>query len=159
MGPWLAVEIPDLIEKGRISLEHIQFLTLDEADRMLDMGSEPQIRNLARNGSRPGTDGRHTLMFSATFPMEIQRLASDFMNDYIFLTVGRVGSTTQTICLPVAAPFGGLPSVAAAATLPSAPSAGAAASCCGCASAPPVEPPAPLPPPLLFATSCAADAA
>jgi ATP-dependent RNA helicase DDX3X len=36
-------------------------------------------------------------MFSATFPKEIQRLAADFLNDYIFLTVGRVGSTTDNI--------------------------------------------------------------
>lgn len=36
-------------------------------------------------------------MFSATFPKEIQRLASDFLRDYVFLTVGRVGSTTDNI--------------------------------------------------------------
>lgn len=40
---------------------------------------------------------RQTLMFSATFPKEIQRLAGDFLNDYIFLRVGRVGSTTENI--------------------------------------------------------------
>ena len=36
-------------------------------------------------------------MFSATFPKQIQTLASDFLNDYIFLTVGRVGSTSSNI--------------------------------------------------------------
>lgn len=46
---------------------------------------------------------RQTFMFSATFPSEIQQLAADFMTDYIFLAVGRVGSAskdvTQTVCL------------------------------------------------------------
>jgi ATP-dependent RNA helicase DDX3X len=45
----------------------------------------------------PGTGRRQTLMFSATFPKEIQRLAGDFLHDYIFLQVGRVGSTTDFI--------------------------------------------------------------
>jgi superfamily II DNA/RNA helicase len=36
-------------------------------------------------------------MFSATFPKEIQRLAQDFLDDYVYLTVGRVGSTTESI--------------------------------------------------------------
>lgn len=40
---------------------------------------------------------RQTLLFSATFPREIQRLAADFMHDYIFLSVGRVGSSTDLI--------------------------------------------------------------
>ncbi len=42
-------------------------------------------------------DERQTEMFSATFPKEIQHLASDFLTNYIFLTVGRVGSTTDFI--------------------------------------------------------------
>jgi len=42
-------------------------------------------------------DHRQTLMFSATFPREIQMLAADFLRDYVFLAVGRVGSTSQNI--------------------------------------------------------------
>ena len=45
----------------------------------------------------PDRFNRNTLMFSATFPREIQRLAGDFLNDYIFLAVGRVGSATQNV--------------------------------------------------------------
>jgi ATP-dependent RNA helicase DDX3X len=45
----------------------------------------------------PVTGDRRTLMFSATFPKEIQRLAASFLNDYIFLAVGRVGSTTELV--------------------------------------------------------------
>ncbi|KAG5653316.1 ATP-dependent RNA helicase ded1 [Sphagnurus paluster] len=87
----------DLIERGRISLANIQYLVLDEADRMLDMGFEPQIRRIVQGEDMPGTASRQTLMFSATFPRDIQMLAKDFLKDYIFLSVGRVGSTSENI--------------------------------------------------------------
>jgi len=87
----------DLMERGRVALDCIQFLTLDEADRMLDMGFEPQIRKIVEEEDMPPVRERQTLMFSATFPEEIQRLASDFLYDWIFLRVGRVGSTTDFI--------------------------------------------------------------
>ena len=45
----------------------------------------------------PGGDDRQTMLFSATFPPNIQRLAADFMRDYIFLTVGRVGSASKDV--------------------------------------------------------------
>ena len=87
----------DLIERGRISLMSIKYLVLDEADRMLDMGFEPQIRRIVEGEDMPTTAGRQTLMFSATFPRDIQMLARDFLKDYVFLSVGRVGSTSENI--------------------------------------------------------------
>ncbi|KAJ8503059.1 hypothetical protein ONZ45_g11191 [Pleurotus djamor] len=87
----------DLIERGRISLANIKYLVLDEADRMLDMGFEPQIRRIVQGEDMPGVTERQTLMFSATFPRDIQMLAKDFLKDYIFLSVGRVGSTSENI--------------------------------------------------------------
>ena len=87
----------DLIERGRISLANIKYLVLDEADRMLDMGFEPQIRRIVEGEDMPPTQGRQTLMFSATFPRDIQMLARDFLKDYVFLSVGRVGSTSENI--------------------------------------------------------------
>ncbi|KAI9890017.1 MAG: DEAD-box ATP-dependent RNA helicase [Vezdaea aestivalis] len=87
----------DLIERGRISLASIKYLVLDEADRMLDMGFEPQIRRIVEQEDMPNTQGRQTLMFSATFPRDIQMLARDFLKDYVFLSVGRVGSTSENI--------------------------------------------------------------
>lgn len=87
----------DLMERGRISLAAIKYLVLDEADRMLDMGFEPQIRRIVEGEDMPGVQERQTLMFSATFPREIQMLARDFLKEYVFLSVGRVGSTSENI--------------------------------------------------------------
>ena len=88
----------DFLERGKISLECCKYLCLDEADRMLDMGFEPQIRRIVEQDNMPRSeDGRQTMMFSATFPKEIQMLARDFLRDYVFLAVGRVGSTTENI--------------------------------------------------------------
>lgn len=64
---------------------------------MLDMGFEPQIRRIVEKSNMPPTGERQTLMFSATFPKAIQELASVFLNNYIFLAVGRVGSTSENI--------------------------------------------------------------
>ncbi|KAJ6810626.1 DEAD-box ATP-dependent RNA helicase 37-like [Iris pallida] len=87
----------DLLERARVSLQMIRYLALDEADRMLDMGFEPQIRKIVEQMDMPQRGLRQTMLFSATFPREIQRLASDFLSNYIFLTVGRVGSSTDLI--------------------------------------------------------------
>ena len=91
----------DFLERGRVSMACIRILIMDEADRMLDMGFEPQIRrivdeeNMPKTGHRGGE--RQTFMFSATFPKEIQALAGDFLTDYIFLAVGRVGAAATDV--------------------------------------------------------------
>ena len=87
----------DLIERGRLAMSNVKFLVLDEADRMLDLGFEPQIRRIVEEEGMPSGNDRQTMMFSATFPPNIQRLASDFLRDYIFLTVGRVGSASKDV--------------------------------------------------------------
>ncbi|XP_038616414.1 ATP-dependent RNA helicase DDX3X isoform X2 [Tachyglossus aculeatus] len=87
----------DMMERGKIGLDFCKYLVLDEADRMLDMGFEPQIRRIVEQDTMPQKGIRHTMMFSATFPKEIQMLARDFLDEYIFLAVGRVGSTSENI--------------------------------------------------------------
>ncbi|KAI5640733.1 hypothetical protein M9H77_00463 [Catharanthus roseus] len=87
----------DMIERAKVSLRSIKYLALDEADRMLDMGFEPQIRKLVEQMGMPPPGARQTLLFSATFPSEIQRLASDFLSNYVFLAAGKVGSSTDLI--------------------------------------------------------------
>jgi len=62
----------DLLERARVSLQMIRYLALDEADRMLDMGFEPQIRKIVEQMDMPQRGLRQTMLFSATFPKEIQ---------------------------------------------------------------------------------------
>ena len=85
----------DFLERGRVSLSQVGYLVFDEADRMLDMGFEPQIRQIVHGHDMH--EQRQTLMFSATFPREIQRLAADFLQHYAFIAVGRVGSSSDLI--------------------------------------------------------------
>ena len=85
----------DFLERGRITLSQVGYLVFDEADRMLDMGFEPQIRQVVLHHDMP--QERQTLMFSATFPKEIQRLAQDFLRAYVFIAIGRVGSSSDLI--------------------------------------------------------------
>lgn len=87
----------DLIERGRLAMDIVKFLVLDEADRMLDLGFEPQIRRIVEEEGMPRGNDRQTMMFSATFPPNIQKLASDFLREYVFLTVGRVGSASKDV--------------------------------------------------------------
>lgn len=90
--------LTDLVERRKVNFTSVKYLVLDEADRMLDMGFSPQIRAIVEdNGMPTSMEGRQTVMFSATFPREIQILAKDFLRDYIYLTVGRVGSTNEFI--------------------------------------------------------------
>lgn len=65
-------------------LEHVSYLVLDEADRMLDLGFEPHIRAIA---SQTRAD-RQTLMFSATWPTEVQKLAMEYLANPARVVIG-----------------------------------------------------------------------
>ena len=64
---------------------------------MLDFGFLPDMIKLVNEMGMPAKHERQTLMFSATFPEEVQKLAREMLNDYIFLTVGRVGGANFDI--------------------------------------------------------------
>ncbi|XP_026316785.1 ATP-dependent RNA helicase p62-like [Hyposmocoma kahamanoa] len=74
----------DFLEKGTTNLQRCTYLVLDEADRMLDMGFEPQIRKIIEQ-IRPD---RQTLMWSATWPKEVRKLAEDYLGDYQQINIG-----------------------------------------------------------------------
>ncbi len=74
----------DMLESGKTNLRRVTYLVLDEADRMLDMGFEPQIRKILGQ-IRPD---RQTCMWSATWPKEVRALASDYLNDFIQVNIG-----------------------------------------------------------------------
>lgn len=81
----------DFLKEGTISLNRCTYLVLDEADRMLDMGFEPQIRKIIEQ-IRPD---RQTAMFSATWPKEVRKLAEDFISQYIHVTIGSAELTAN----------------------------------------------------------------
>ena len=64
---------------------------------MLDMGFMPDIERMESHPSMPRKGKRQTLMFSATFPDAIQRAASNFLDNYLFLKVGLVGAANSDV--------------------------------------------------------------
>ncbi|DBA04961.1 TPA: LOW QUALITY PROTEIN: hypothetical protein N0F65_006963 [Lagenidium giganteum] len=81
----------DMLSIQKTNLRRVTYLVLDEADRMLDMGFEPQLRKIVSQ-IRPD---RQTLMWSATWPKEVVSLARDFLTDYIQVTVGSLDLTAN----------------------------------------------------------------
>ncbi|NXK49905.1 DDX4 helicase, partial [Chauna torquata] len=88
----------DIIGKEKIGLHELKYLVLDEADRMLDMGFGLDMKKLISYPDMPSKDKRQTLMYSATFPEEVQRLAGEFLKtDYLFVVVGHVGGACSDV--------------------------------------------------------------
>ncbi len=65
----------DFLESQQVRLHQVSYLVLDEADRMLDMGFEPQIQRIVASIPRE----RQTLFFSATWPREVKAIAAQFV--------------------------------------------------------------------------------
>jgi superfamily II DNA/RNA helicase len=75
----------DFLRKGNISLNEVKYFIQDEADRMLDMGFEPQIKSIVYEFDLCENQKRTNLMFSATFEPEVKNIARKFMNEYYFV--------------------------------------------------------------------------
>jgi ATP-dependent RNA helicase RhlE len=83
----------DLMEQGYIKLHQVEILILDEADQMLDMGFLPPLRRIVASVPRE----RQTLMFSATMPSEIRKLAGQWLSDPAHVQVAPVASPAELV--------------------------------------------------------------
>ena len=93
----------DFFERGKLLLNGIEILVIDEADRMLDMGFIPDIEHICK--LVPFT--RQTLFFSATMPPEITRLTEQFLHNPVRVEVARAATTAETITQALVASHGG----------------------------------------------------
>lgn len=85
--------VHDHIERGTLALERIKYLVIDEADEMLNMGFIEQVTAIIQQLP----EDRVTMLFSATFPEDVAKLSSKYMNDPVHVEIKAAGLTTATI--------------------------------------------------------------
>ena len=83
----------DLMERGNVRLGHVSFLVLDEADRMFDMGFIKDVRRIVASVARK----RQTLLFSATMPPDVARLAAEILHDPERIEIAPQGRTVDRV--------------------------------------------------------------
>eukprot|EP00906_Rhabdomonas_costata_P014755 RCo021187 len=83
----------DFLEAGVTNLRRVTYLVLDEADRMMEMGFEPQVRKVCEL-VRPD---RQTLFWSATWPKQVRALAEEFVKDPVTVQVGKLNSANANV--------------------------------------------------------------
>ncbi|KAJ3391238.1 hypothetical protein HDU84_006302 [Entophlyctis sp. JEL0112] len=96
-GPHIVIATPgrlqDMLDKGKFNLDICKYLCLDEADRMIDMGFEDDVRNIMSFFKHQ----RQTLLFSATMPKKIQNFAKSALVKPVVVNVGRAGSASLDV--------------------------------------------------------------
>mmetsp|Transcript_38741 Transcript_38741/g.121055 ORF Transcript_38741/g.121055 Transcript_38741/m.121055 type:complete len:509 (-) Transcript_38741:127-1653(-) len=80
--------LQDLVDEETLDLSYVQYLVLDEADRMLDMGFIDAVKALINKMPKAGT--RQTCMFSATWPTSVHHLATQFLASPVHVGIGSV---------------------------------------------------------------------
>jgi ATP-dependent RNA helicase RhlE len=85
----------DHMRNGAVSFDKLDTLVLDEADRMMDMGFWPDVRRIV--STLPDTAARQTLLFSATMPAEVMKLADEVLCDAKYVQIGTHGGPARTI--------------------------------------------------------------
>lgn len=83
----------DLIKRRKLKLDSVQWLVLDEADEMLNMGFKDELDQVLE----VTPDTKQTLLFSATFPKEVDRIARNYMNDPVQIDAGKRNSGTDSV--------------------------------------------------------------
>ncbi|HTN37793.1 MAG TPA: DEAD/DEAH box helicase [Arachidicoccus sp.] len=83
----------DLIERKAVNLDKIQYVVLDEADEMLNMGFQEDIEHILKN--TPIRES--TWLFSATMPSEIRKVSKKYMKDPVEITVGKMNTANKSI--------------------------------------------------------------
>jgi ATP-dependent RNA helicase RhlE len=85
----------DHMRSGTVKFDKLDTLVLDEADRMMDMGFWPDVRRIV--AALPDSAARQTLLFSATMPEDVMRLADEVVRDAKFVQVGSAGGPAKSI--------------------------------------------------------------
>jgi ATP-dependent RNA helicase DeaD len=83
----------DLIKRGRLKLENVQWLILDEADEMLNMGFKDELDQVLE----VTPEEKQTLLFSATFPKEVESIARNYMNNPVEITAGQKNTGSDNV--------------------------------------------------------------
>jgi superfamily II DNA/RNA helicase len=87
----------DFVNSGILQVTETNCLVIDEADKMIDPNTNWYLREVVENSGMPQKKYRQTMMFSATLPDEIQRLAADYLFDHIWIGIGAVGGVSCCI--------------------------------------------------------------
>lgn len=87
----------DFVDSGILEVTEVNCLVIDEADRMISQGMEEWIRDVVERHGMPTKEVRQTMMFSATFPESIQKLAADYLYEHLWVRVGVVGGAVRTV--------------------------------------------------------------
>ena len=85
----------DHMRNGAVAFDKLDTLVLDEADRMMDMGFWPDVRRIVN--ALPDSAARQTLLFSATMPEEVMKLADEVVKHAKYVQIGTAGGPARTI--------------------------------------------------------------
>ncbi|MDP3462895.1 MAG: DEAD/DEAH box helicase, partial [Bacteroidales bacterium] len=83
----------DMIRRGKVDFSHVKWAVLDEADEMLDMGFQEDVDTILQEMP----EEKHTLLFSATMPDEVERILNKYMKNPVIKTVGERNSGTANV--------------------------------------------------------------
>jgi len=87
----------DFVNSGILQVTQVECLVIDEADIMVSKQMDGFIKDVVENYGMPPKEERQTMMFSATFPAEIQIMASNYLYQHVWIGIGPVGGASSTV--------------------------------------------------------------